>query len=376
MSGVVQLGRLFGISIGVHFSWIFIFLLIAWSLASSYLPDEYPGWSTNTYWGVGAAASALLFVSVLIHELSHSLVATSRGRKVRGITLFFLGGVSEIEEESANPSEEFWMSIAGPLTSFVLAAIFWGLFAATSGTNPQLHALASYLAFINLVLGVFNLLPAFPLDGGRVLRSLVWKATGSLEKANAIASTTGALAGFGFIALGVYFVFVASLTTGLWFVFIGWFIQSAASSFGRQQVTARALSGKTVRDAMEEDFPVVPPGITVQSLVDDYITKEFQRTYVIALGSTFHGLVTLSDVKALPAEERLKNWVTAIMKKASQVITAQPEEPLEVALRRMISDDVRQLVVLDNGKPVGLLTRGDVLRVLEIAQILPEQPSG
>ncbi|MDA0989007.1 MAG: site-2 protease family protein [Chloroflexi bacterium] len=228
-------------------------------MATRYLPDEYPGWSTNTYWGVGIAASFLLFVSVLIHELSHSLVAISRGKKVKGITLFFLGGASEIEEESANPGEEFWISVVGPITSFALAAIFWGLFLATSSGNPQFHATTSYLAFINLVLGAFNLLPAYPLDGGRVLRAVVWKATGSVARANSVASFMGSLSGFAFIAIGVSSIFAGSLVTGLWFIFIGWFIHSAASSFGHQQAAARALSGKTVRDAMDEDQLTPPP---------------------------------------------------------------------------------------------------------------------
>lgn len=371
MSGVFQIGSLFGIRIRVHFSWVFIFFLVAWSLAAGYLPSEYPGWTRNTYWGIGIAASALLFASVLIHELSHSLVAISRGRRVNGITLFFLGGVSEIEEEAANPGEEFWVSVIGPITSFVLAAVFWGLSLVASLANPQMQAITEYLAFINLVLGVFNLLPAFPMDGGRVLRAFVWKATGSAATANSVASTTGSLAGVGLIALGIYFVFAASLVTGVWFIFIGWFIQSAASSFGRIHATSRALSGKVVRDAMSEEAPVVQPGTAVQSLVDDYITKEFQRAYIVALGDTFQGLVTISDVKAVPAEERPRMWVTSIMKRPPHVITARPDEPLEEALRRMLSNDVRQLVVIESGKAIGLLTRGDVLRVLEIAQMLP-----
>ncbi|MFH1560787.1 MAG: site-2 protease family protein [Chloroflexota bacterium] len=372
MSGTIQLGHLFGISIRVHFSWVFIFLLVAWSLATGYLPDEYPGWARSTYWSVGIVASVLLFVSVLVHEMSHSLMAISRGRRVQGITLFFLGGVSEIKEEAANPGEEFWVSVVGPITSIVLAAIFWGLFLATASGNPQFQAITGYLAFINLVLGAFNLLPAFPLDGGRVLRAVVWKATGSAARANSVASFTGSMSGVVFIALGIYFVFTASLVTGLWFVFIGWFIQSAASSFGRQQVATRAMSGKTVRDAMEEDPPTVPPGSTVQSFIDDYITKEFQRAYIVELGNSFHGLVTLSDVRAVPTDDRPRTWVTAIMKRVPQVITAQPDEPLEVALRRMLSHDIRQLVVMQDAKAVGLISRGDVLRVLEIAQVLPE----
>ncbi|MBM3956836.1 MAG: site-2 protease family protein [Gemmatimonadetes bacterium] len=371
MSGVVELGRLFGIGIRVHFSWLFVFFLVTWTLATQYLPGAYPGWTAGAYWAVGAAASVLLFASVLAHELSHSLVARSRGRHVRAITLFFLGGVSEIQEEAANPGEEFWISVAGPLTSFVLAGIFFGVFLATSPAGAQLRAVVEYLAFVNVVIGAFNLLPAFPLDGGRVLRALVWKATGNVDRANAVASTTGSLAGYALIGVGAYFVFAATLITGLWLVFIGWFIQSAASSFGRQRAVARALSGLTVRDAMMENPPVIPPGTTAQTLIDEHITREFRRAYIVALGNTFHGLVTLSDLKRIPPEARASTPVTTIMKRAGEVITSGPEEPLEAALGRMVSGDVSQLVVLENGRAVGLLSRGDVLRVLEIAQGLP-----
>lgn len=371
MSGVIRLGRLFGIDIGVHFSWFFIFLLLTWTLASQYLPANYPGWAANTYWAVGIAGSILLFVSVLIHELSHSLVARSRGRSVSGITLFFLGGVSQIEEESASPGEEFWVSFSGPLTSFVLAAVFWGIYAVVPATGSQFRALMEYLGFVNVVIGAFNLLPAFPLDGGRVLRSFIWKATGSIERANTIASVTGSVIGFGLIGLGVYFVFAATLISGLWFIFVGWFIQSTASSFRTQQAVARALSGKTVREAMMRHVPSVPPGTTVQELIDEHISRQFYRAYVVAFGDTFYGLVTLSDIRDVPVEERSRVAVTSIMKRAPDVATAAPDDPLEAALQRMVSDDVSQLVVLENGEIVGMIGRGDVLRVLEVSRELP-----
>ena len=189
MAGSLQIGRIFGIGIRLHFSWIFIFFLIAWSLASSYLPESFPGWSRGTYWGIAILGSLFAFVSVLLHELSHSLVAISRGYKVRSITFFLLGGVSEIEEEAARPGEEFWIAVVGPLSSLILAGIFWALFVFVgSGGNEQVRALAMFLGTINLVVGVFNLIPGFPLDGGRVLRSIVWRSTGSLERATRVAA--------------------------------------------------------------------------------------------------------------------------------------------------------------------------------------------
>lgn len=376
MSGTFQLGRLFGIDIRFHFSWIFIFLLVAWSLAGSYLPQTYPGWSTSTYWIIGIIGSVLLFASVLVHELSHSLVAISRGYKVSGITLFFLGGVSEIEEEAVKASEEFWIAVVGPLTSLVLAAIFWGLLLVNPGGSAQAEALFQYLAFINVALAVFNLIPAFPLDGGRVLKAAVWQASGSLPRANAVASTVGSLFGFALIGIGIVLAFVTgSFISGLWLVFIGWFIQSAASSSRQQQAVHTALTGRLARDAMQQEIPTVEPGITAQALLDEYISKEFQRAYIVSLGDSFQGLVSVSDVKKVPLEERANKYVTEIMTRAAEVVSVRPDAPLEEALQKLTANDINQLLVVDNGKPVGLITRRDILVVLEISELLPKRPS-
>jgi Zn-dependent protease/CBS domain-containing protein len=355
MSGTFQLGHLFGIDIRFHFSWIFIFVLIAWSLAGAFLPQNYPGWSTTTYWIVGVIGSVLLFASVLVHELSHSLVAVSRGYKVSGITLFFLGGVSEIEEEAAKASEEFWIAVVGPLTSLVLAAIFWVLLQ----VNP----------------GVFNLIPAFPLDGGRVLKAAVWQATGNLSRANAVAASIGSLFGFTMIGIGIVVAFVTrNFFSGLWLVFIGWFIQSAASSSRQQYAMHTALTGRLARDAMQQEIPTVEPGITVQTLLDEYISKEFQRAYIVSLGDSFQGLVSISDVKKVPPEERANKYVTEIMTRAAEVVSVRPDAPLEEALQKLTSNDINQLLVIESGKPVGIITRRDILVVLEISELLPERP--
>ena len=203
VSGTFGLGRLFGVRIQVHFSWVFIFALIAWSLASSWLPSRYVGWSTTQYWTIGIIGSALLFVCVLIHELSHSLEATRRGLRVKSITLFFLGGFSQIDGESRSASEEFWVSVVGPIASLGLACIFGLIYLNLRSSSGPLTALTQYLMFVNLMVGLFNLIPAFPLDGGRVLRSLVWKATRSQERATRVASLTGSALGFGLIGVGV-----------------------------------------------------------------------------------------------------------------------------------------------------------------------------
>lgn len=374
MNGSLQVAKLFGISIRLHFSWLFIFFLVSWSLARSYLPQEFPGWTERTYWAVGIAGSLLLFVSVLIHELSHSLVAISRGHKVRDITLFLLGGVSQIEEEAAKPGEEFWISIVGPLASFVLAGIAWGVFLVVGNEgSPQVRALSGYLGTLNIVLGVFNLLPGYPMDGGRVLRSIVWKATRSRRRATVIAATVGQLVGFGFIGGGIILAFTTSFVSGLWMAFVGWFIQSAAAASRQREMVNASLSGKKVREVMRSDFPTVRPGSSVQELVQEHMMKEFERAYIVMLGETFYGIVTASDVRRVEEAQRATLHVTEIMKRATQVVTASPDEPLEEAFAKLATNGVHQLPVVAEGRVVGLLTRTAVLRVLELTELLPSE---
>ena len=376
MSGTLQIGRLFGISVRIHFSWVFIFALVAGTLALSYLPSVYSSWPTLQYWATGIIASALLFICVLAHELSHSLEAMRRGRKVTSITLFFLGGVSQIEEESRSAGEEFWVSVVGPLTSLALSGIFLLLFLNFKGGNSPITALTQYLAIVNLAIGVFNLMPAFPLDGGRVLKAVVWKLTGSEDNAASISSMSGSIMGFIMMALGVFFLFSISRYTGVWLVIIGWFIQSSASSARRQQETRITLSGRRVRDAMRADVPTIEPGISIQRLLDHHIATDFERTYVVALGDTMQGLITVTDVRRVPPEARAVTWVSQAMTPASKVVTLPPDAPLEEGLGILANRGFRQLVVMEDDRPVGLLTRAGVVRVMEVTDILPHERQG
>ena len=370
MSGSLVIGKLFGIKVRVHFSWLFIFFLVAWSLADSLFPDLYPDWSSSVYWIVGILGSVFLFLSVLLHELSHSLLAISRGHKVKGITLFILGGVSEIEGEARRPGEEFWIAFVGPLTSFILAGVFGLVILLAGDANEQVQALSSYLATVNLLLGVFNLIPGYPLDGGRVLRAILWRTTGSLSRATQAAARVGVVVGFVFMGVGVVFAFTGSLVGGLWLIFVGWFLSSVAST-SRQQETLRArLSGLKVRDALRPGFPAVIPGLSVQQLVEEHVTKGFERAYLVILGDTLHGLVSITDVGPVPAQDRGTKYVTEIMTRTSELVTVGPDDPLEMALQRMATGNYHQLPVMENGRPIGLVTRGDVLRVFELANMV------
>ena len=370
MSGTFGLGSLFGVRIQVHFSWVFIFALIAWSLASSWLPSRYE-WSTTQYWAVGIIGSALLFICVLIHELSHSLVAIRRGLRVESITLFFLGGFSQIDGESRSASEEFWVSVVGPLASLGLACLFGLMYLNLRASSSPVAALTQYLMFVNLLIGLFNLIPAFPLDGGRVLRSLVWKATQSQERATRVASLTGSVLGFGLIGVGMIAIFTNSLVTGIWLMFIGWFIQSTASSVRQSGSERLVVSGRTVGDAMDRRLRIVTPGISLQRLVDEHIVAEMERAYLVMLGDTFYGLVTVTDVRRVPMEEWENRWVSEAMTKSEEAITLSPDDPLEQGLKLLADRKIQQAVVMEDNRPVGVLTRAGVLRVMEISQLSP-----
>ena len=373
MSGTFSVGRILGVDIRVHFSWVFIFALIAWSLATIWLPSRYDGWSGGQYWAVGIVGSAMLFVCVLIHELSHSLEAIRRGLTVSSITLFFLGGFSQIEGESRTAGEEFWVSVVGPVASLGLASIFGLLYLGLRSSPGQLTALVQYLMAVNLAVGLFNLIPAFPLDGGRVLRALVWRATASQERATRVASVTGSVLGFGLIGLGIVFVFTNSFITGIWLVFIGWFIQSAASSARQSSDERMVMSGRVVRDAMDRSFQSVPPGMSLQRLIDDHIATDFERAYLVMLGDTFLGLVTVTDVGRVPVDRRSTTWVSEAMTRADDVKTLPPDAPLEDGLRILAEKNIHQLVVLESNRPIGLLTRAGVLRVMEVARLVPPE---
>jgi Zn-dependent protease len=371
VSGTFGLGRLFGVRIQVHFSWVFIFALIAWSLASSWLPSRYVGWSPTQYWTVGIIGSALLFVCVLIHELSHSLEAIRRGLRVNSITLFFLGGFSQIDGESRSASEEFWVSVVGPVASLGLACLFGLMYLNLRASTGPFTALTQYLMFVNLLVGLFNLIPAFPLDGGRVLRSLVWRATQSQERATRVASLTGSVLGFALIGVGVVAVFTNTLVTGIWLMFIGWFIQSTASSVRQSGSERIVVSGRTVGDAMDKRLQVVPPGISIQRLVDEHMVAEMQRAYLVMLGDTFYGLITVSDVRLVPMAVWPGTWVSEAMTKVQDAITLSPDDPLEEGLKILADKNIQQAIVMESDSPVGMLTRAGVLRVMEVSQLAP-----
>src|SRR5207237_5146174 len=266
MQSSVSIGRVAGIRIGIHYTWLFAFLLIAWSLAGSYYPDDVPGLSTALYWLMGIVSALLLFASVLIHELTHSLVARRLGLTVDSITLFIFGGVSNLTTEPSTARNEFLVAVVGPISSLVLAGLFW-LVARTIPVSSPAGAVAGYLAFVNLLLGGFNLVPGFPLDGGRVFRALVWGATGSLRRATLVASCVGQAFGWLLIVWGLTRVLSGDLFGGLWTAFIGWFLNGAAESTRQEQTVQQSVRSVTASSLMEAPATAIPPTMTVEDFV-------------------------------------------------------------------------------------------------------------
>jgi Zn-dependent protease/predicted transcriptional regulator len=376
MKASIKLFRIAGIDIGIHYSWIFIFLLFTWTLAVGYFPVQFTGLSTATYWLAGAITSLMIFVSVLIHELTHSIIARARGIPVNSITLFILGGVSNLEEEPQKAGAEFVMAIAGPASSIVLAGIFWGIARWIGGattTNLVIGGLA-YLGIINLYLGIFNLLPGFPLDGGRVFRSIIWGATGDLKKATNIASVVGQVIGWLFIAVGV-FVMISSgnMFNGLWLAFIGWFLNSSADA-SRKEITLRErLSHVKVRDVMNRKNSTVSPEVTVQELVTGMFGQQHDRAVPVCRNDQLAGIVTIADIKKVPQAKWAMTPIKDIMS-GQTLQTVSPEDDLNTALKLIAKNDINQVVIKDNGKCAGLLTRADIIRYIQMSQELGTPP--
>jgi Zn-dependent protease len=360
-----RIGRIFGIDFYVDSSWFVILILFTWILATSYFPSQLPNWPPLRLWIFGLLTSVIVFASVLAHELAHSLVAIKHGVTVKSITLFILGGVAQISSEPREPLQEFVMAVVGPLTSFILSAFFFlgslvGLF-----VSPALVAIMSYLALINLVLGLFNLLPGFPMDGGRVLRALVWKATGDLKKATKIASVSGQVFAFVLMGLGIFQVLMGGLS-GLWLVFVGWFLHSAAVRSYQQVRVETRLKGVSAGELMNENFKTIPSDLTVAQLVDDYIFKRKERVFVVTDEGQLQGIVCLEDVKATPRSEWPRTTAGNIMTPRVELKSVTPETSGEDVLKSLAEKDVHQVPVMIGDRVAGLIRRSDVLRYIKL----------
>lgn len=375
------LGRLFGVEIGIDWSLTVIFVLILFSLATGWFPRWHPAWSSATVWASSFAAALLFFCSVLAHELSHALVGRRRGIPIRRITLFMFGGIAHMEKEPPSAGAEFRMAIIGPVTSIAIGVL--ALTAAqfvTPALDPeaaqdpaslmaQLGPLASvlvWLGFINVMLGVFNLLPGFPLDGGRVLRAGLWRATGDRRKATRWSSYVGrGFAGL-LMAYGVFLLFAVGAWTGVWWILIGWFLSSAAKGSYQQLLMRDALEEVPVSQVMRSQLVTIPDDISVATLVEEYVMASDQHAFPVIRDDRLVGMVSLEDVRKVPREQWSQTLIAQIMTPEESLATLRPNDEAADALQQIVSRNVGQIPVVENGHLAGMIRREDILKWMSL----------
>ncbi|HBE25368.1 MAG TPA: hypothetical protein DDW33_06760 [Ktedonobacter sp.] len=370
MPGALRIIKIAGIDIYIHVSWLIILVFLTFSLATGWFPTSYPGYSSLTYYILGFISALLLFVSVLLHELAHSFVARARGLPVHNIVLFIFGGVSNLEQEPQTPGTEFTMAFVGPLVSLLIGALSYGLLALVRGSHSLIEPILSYLAVTNILLGIFNLLPGFPLDGGRVLRSIIWKATGNIQTATNVATFVGQTFAYLFILLGILQFFAGNGFGGLIIIFTGWFLLNAAQTTRTQTTLDAAFRGVTVGQVMNTNTMTVPANISLQRLVDEYFLPQGLRSALVMQVDQLAGLITLSDIRHIPREQWPQTPVGLVMVPAERLHTVTPQQSLKDTLPLMNGQDVNQLPVVQDGKLVGVLTRDAIIRSLEIRRSL------
>jgi Zn-dependent protease len=380
-----RVGKIFNINIDIDWSWLLIFGLVSWSLASSF-GQMHADWTPLMQWGMALLAALLFFLSVLAHELAHSLVARAQGVPVRNITLFMFGGVSNIQKEPASPVNELLVAIVGPLTSFILGGLFLllgtGGLALSNLTATNMSELLSqlgpmntiflWLGSVNILVGLFNLIPGFPLDGGRVVRSILWGITNDLKKATRWASWLGQAVAWLLILAGMAMLFGAQIPVlgsgfinGLWLIFIGWFLQNAAVQSYRRVVIQDILEDIPVKRLMSPTVPTAPAHISVEEFVDNYLMRSDNRAFIVYEEDKMVGLITIEDVRKLATEARRATLVRDVMTPSEKMIVVAPEEDVTDAFERLQMKDIRQLPVVAGNKIVGLLRRKDIVHWLQ-----------
>lgn len=363
-----KLFEIFGFEVKLDTSWFFLALLVSWSLAQGYFPSLYEGLPKQTYWSMGIIGAIGIFFSIIFHELSHSLVARQYGMNIRGITLFIFGGVAEMGSEPPNPRAEFMMAIAGPIASFVLAAGFYGLYllAETVGAAQPMLGVIRYLAMVNMLLAVFNLIPAFPLDGGRMLRAALWHRSGNLSGATKIASRAGTIFGITLMMLGVVNMATGNFIGGLWWILIGLFVQSAATAHYVQLQVRLTLEGEKVSRFMTTDPVTIDQGLSIRQLVDDYVYRHHHKMFPVLDGDRLVGSVSTSAIREIPREQWDQVLVSQIMKPLNKENVIDIDADAMTALELMKRSGNSRLIVTKAGQLVGLIALKDLLELFAL----------
>ena len=365
-----QIAKIFGIPFRLDFSWFLGFILFAVMLSTVLLPNNYPNWNTAHYWIVGVITILLLFGSVLVHELAHSIVSRKTGIPVKSITLFIFGGIAQIDKEATQPKTELVISIAGPVSSTLLAGTFYGMAYLFHDRNVYLFALTSYLSYVNLLLAAFNMIPGFPLDGGRVLRAVIWLATSNFLRATKIATNAGYVISIAMIVAGVSIFFIWGYFDGLWLVFIGFFLNSSARATYQQTILRENLKGYTAQDVMSRDLPRIPRNINLMDLIEGTFLKSSNRLYLVTDGDSVIGVLTIWQIKKVPQRQWSLTTVAHIMIPVEELKTTRPADNASSILEKFDQGQADIVAVLSEGKVAGIITRQSLFDFAQRLQIL------
>ncbi len=361
-----------GIPIRLHYSLFLVFLLIAWSLAVGYMPQQYPGLARITYWAIGIASALILFISVLIHELSHSYIARRNNLPIAAITLFFFGGVSEITEEPHSPGVEVRMAAAGPLMSFLIGVVLGSLWYLGAIAHFPVAAVATlqYGSEINLILGVFNLVPAFPLDGGRVFRGSLWGRSKNLLSATKTATRVSDGIAFLMMLGGFFILFLGDLFNGIWFFFLGWFIRSGAETSLKRTLVSEGLAGISAEEIMTKNVLTVPPDITIQQLINEYFLVRSHGSYPVKDTAGVIGLVTFDHIRVIPGAEHAARTVRDALIPLDKLLIVQPQTQASTVLEKMAKVGLASALVMRDGQLLGIITNNDLMRTVRMREAL------
>lgn len=369
--------RLFGFEVRLDLTWLVLAVLVTWSLASGLFPQITPGFDGRTYFWMGVIGTLGLLFSIVFHELSHSLVARRYGLPIGGITLFIFGGVAEMTQEPPNARTEFLMAVAGPISSFVLALFFYELYLYTeSDVATPLNGLAYYLGLLNVILAVFNLVPAFPLDGGRMLRAALWGWKGDYRWATRVAARMGSGFGLVLIMLGVFAFLTGNVITGMWWFLIGLFLRGAAGMSYQQLVIRETMQGEKVARFMNPHPVTVSPDVRIADLVEDYIYRHHFKMYPVVENDRLLGCISTDQVKMLPREEWARRAVADVMDRCTPDNTVSPNADAMEAWMQMSRTGASRLLVADRGRLAGILSLRDLMRFMSLKFDLDQAPKG
>jgi Zn-dependent protease/predicted transcriptional regulator len=372
MNSSFRLMTIRGIPVEIHFSWLLIFFLFSLTLAQGYFPTVVENQNQTMFWVAGILTTVVLFASVLTHEFGHSLVAIREGIPIKKITLFIFGGVAQMESEPTNPSTELKVTAAGPLTSLLIAILFGAVYYLFFSPGQIISEAIFFVARLNLIMAIFNLIPAFPLDGGRIFRSLVWLFGKNMLRATRIAVGLGAVLSFLAMGLGFLMIFIQGDLWGLWLIFLGWMINQAGQSSYSQLVFKETFSGMKVAELMSTDLVTVSPDDTLEELAESFLHHKY-GAFPVVYGSTTHGLVSLQNMKEYPREKWSETRISRILTPLKEAMVLEPDSDAAEVMMKMAAQNIGRALVMKNGDLVGLLSRTDMMRFMQMHMVLREE---